>query len=133
MHMMPKGRPNKQPPGPAGPQKNPKKAPHSNVCPAFFRAMVQDARTGEKSFADCGHELGRQIFTIVGEELGEEALGELVMTVLKRDPAAILEWLKTRVPKMMALIPPRQYPQFMKGFMRAVEEGLVQPDLPVAA
>jgi len=95
----------------------PKRAPHSNALPASFLVLVNDARAGERSYADCGYELGHNIFSIVGEDLGEQALGEFVL----------------RVPRMMALIPPRQYRSFMKGFLRAVEESRIEIDLSQAA
>jgi hypothetical protein len=120
--------------GPAHPRTLPGRTPqHSNVCPRFFRDLVQEARMGERSFADCGYELGRRLLSIVGEELGEEVIGELVLAISKGDHAAALEWLKKRVPKMMELVPPRQYRSFMKGFLRAVQKGMIEVHLPRAA
>ncbi|MDI1428745.1 MULTISPECIES: hypothetical protein [Polyangium] len=120
--MTPKAKNDSRPPSPARPRTLPGRAPASNACPLFFRVLVYEARSGEKSFTDCGYELGRQIFSIVGNELGEDVLGELVVLIMKRDTLAILQWLKSRVPRMMDMIPTREYRAFMKGFMQAVVE-----------
>jgi len=120
--MTPKAKNESRPGSPARPRTLPGRAPSSNACPLFFRVLVYEARSGEKSFTDCGYELGRQIFSIVGGELGEEVLGELVVLIMKRDTTAILQWLRARVPRMMAMIPTREYRAFLKGFMQAVAE-----------
>ncbi|MDI1443488.1 hypothetical protein [Polyangium sp. 6x1] len=120
--MTPRTKNDTRPGSPARPRTLPGRGPVSNACPLFFRVLVYEARSGEKSFTDCGYELGRQIFSIVGNELGEEVLGELVVLVMKRDTLAILQWLKGHVPRMMDMIPTRDLRAFMKGFMQAVVE-----------
>jgi len=130
--MAPKHRHDPSTQDPARPRR-PSRSPHSNACPRFFRELVREARTGEASFTECGFELGRRIFSLVGEELGPEVLGELVVSIVKHDQAAILQWLQRRVPRMMALVPPRQYAQFLAGFLQATEKEMTPVDRPLAA
>jgi hypothetical protein len=104
------------------------------ACPSHFRATCQRAsRGGSSGYDEAGYQLmaglgslapydveredwGRQLQELENLLLPTEAGG----TMVPPDDGAVLAWFDRRVPRCMALIPPRRRGTFLEGVYRYV-------------
>lgn len=95
----------------------------SNACPTFFRGCVARAKTSRNGYSDAAHHL----MIHLRELLDGEVPGDVIDRLLLAPDAAeqIWRWLRTTLPRCMALVPSRRKPSFLKGILAAIEEGRV--------
>jgi hypothetical protein len=94
----------------------------SPELPTFFRACILAAACGG-SYADAGYHLAIRARSLVHGHVEAREQRRLDRLVTGADSAPIWEWFARNLPRCVGLVPPNKKRSFMRGILRAIDEG----------
>lgn len=95
----------------------------SGACLTFFRGCVARAKTSRHGYYEAGYHLMIHLRELVDGEVPDGMIDRLLAAPDAAEQ--IWRWLRTTLPRCMALVPGRRKPSFLKGIDAAIEQGRV--------